>query len=179
MAEIIRRETSKEVEQPKKEFPKQFVMIKNFRGGLSVELQPYDFSTPPRTIQFKYDMESQYIPVKMALGVFVTPNALNQMIKGYFTFDNLQVLIEMAEQMDLFVPEEIKSPIVTLKEIRTALLKNDTKLIERMMFNASTKLIKDLIGTAQKVYPSLNNNVIEYIQKKYKVSIAPVNLKDE
>src|SRR5690554_3644921 len=95
----------KEVEQPmKKEYPKHFVMIKNYPGSLSVRLDTYDYSSPTRLIRFKWDQEQQNIPAKWAIGVFTTDSALRQLEKGYFTFSNLDVLIEMAEKEGFYVP---------------------------------------------------------------------------
>lgn len=156
--------------------PKQFVMIKNCEGGLVVPLEAYDFSTPRRRIAFKFNQDRQYIPVKWAVGVFVTPEATKQMEKGYFTFENLEVLIEMAEEMGYYVPDSIKEPKVTLKEIAKALRDSDIKELEKITSYLTPKIKRDLTKTAQKMYTTLNVSVIEFLEKKLQISLKPVSL---
>ena len=44
-----------------------------------------------------------------ALGVFVTPSALKQMELGYFTFENLDTLIKMAERLVFMYRTQLKT----------------------------------------------------------------------
>lgn len=43
---------------------KQFVMVKNTAGSLTVKLEAYDFSTPARSIKFRHDQDRNYINEK-------------------------------------------------------------------------------------------------------------------
>jgi hypothetical protein len=156
--------------------PSQFKMIKNYVGGLAVIINPYDFSIPARRIDFKFDQELQYLPAKFAIGVFVSDDALRQMEKGYFTFENLEILIKMAEDLGYYVPDSIKEPKITLKELKNLLKKGDVKEMEKTLLNASSKIIGDFITLAKKMYSELNVSVVQYIEKKYQVSLEPINL---
>ena len=159
-----------------KEKPKQFVMIKNCVGGLVVPLEAHDYSTPRRRIVFKFDQERHYIPLKWAVGTFVTDEAMKQMEKGYFTYENLGVLIEMAEEMGYYVPDPIKEPKVTLKEMRKALKDSDVKELERITNMLTPKIKRDLTETAQKMYDQLNMNVISFLESKLQVSLKSIRL---
>jgi hypothetical protein len=156
--------------------PTQFRMIKNYVGGLSVVLNPYDFAIPPRRIDFRFDQEVQYIPAKFAIGVFVSDGALKQMEKGYYTFENLETLIKMAEDLGYHVPDSIKEPKISLKDLKALLKKGDVKEMEKTLINASSKVIGDLVTLAKKMYSDLSVNTVQYIEKKYKVSLEPINL---
>ena len=158
------------------EKPKQFVMVKNCQGGLVVPLEAHDFSTPRRRIVFKFDQERQVIPLKWAVGVFVTDEAMKQMEKGYFTFENLQTLIEMAEEMGHFVPDPIKEPKVTLKEMQKALKNGNVKELEKITTIITPKIKRDLTKTVQKMYNSLNVTTIKFVEQKLGVSLEPVQL---
>ena len=164
--------------QGKVENPTQFVMIKNAVGGLTVWLEAHDFSTPARPIQFKFDQERNYIPAKWAIGVFVTPKALKQMELGYFTFENLDKIIEMAESLGYYVPDSIKEPKVTLKEIAQALRTGEKTLLDAITQNLTTKVRQDIIATAQKMYSALSNSTVEYLEKKLQASLKPVDLSE-
>lgn len=171
MAELVR----KTVEE-KKVYPNQFQMVKNFVGGMSIKLEPHDYSGPARRIRFKFNVDSQYVPTKYALGVFISDEASRLMEQGYFTFVNLSTLIEMAEELGYLVPDSIKEPKITLKEIRNIFKKSDVKELEKALLNANKKTIEDFISVAKNMYGSLNMSVIKFIEDKYKVSLAPVNL---
>lgn len=162
----------------KKNYPTQFVMIKNAVGGLVVKLESHDFSTPLRTINFKFDQERNYVTTKWALGVFVTPSALHQMELGYFTFENLDILIEMAEDFGYYIPNSIKEPQVTLKDIAKVLRSGEISELEKITSRLNTKLRNDLIASAQKMYSILNTNTISYLEKKLNISLKPVDLSE-
>lgn len=174
------QEIKTEVKQPQvqKVNPTQFVMIKNAEGALTVRLEPHDFSTPARNISFKFNQERNYIPAKFAIGVFVTPSAVHQMELGYFTFENLEVLIKMAEDMGYYVPDSIKSPKVSIKEIAKAIRSGEKQALENITKNLSTKVKSDIAATAQKMYDNLNINTIKFLEDKLKVSLKPVNLSE-
>ena len=156
----------------------QFAMIKNFVGGMAVTVEAYDFSAPARTLHFNFNQEKMYLPAKWALGVFVTPGALGQMEKGYFTFENLDELIKQAEDLGYYVPDSIKEPKVTLKEMKTALRSGDVKTVEKLVKNISGKNKTDLISLARAMYNNLNQSVIGYLEKELRVQLKPVNLSE-
>jgi len=153
-------------------------MIKNTEGGLTVVLEAYDFSVPARPIHFKHDQEKNYIPEKWAIGTFITPNAVRQMELGYFTFENLDVLIQKAEELGYYVPDSIKEPKVTLKEMKTALRSGDVKIVEKLVNGITGKNKTDLISLSRTMYSNLNQSVIEYLEKKLRVQLKPVDLSE-
>ena len=155
---------------------KQFVMVKNCEGGLVVNLESFDYSAPQMRVVFKHDEDKHYIPLKWAVGTFLTNGAKKQMEKGYFTYENLEVLIEMAEEMGYHVPPSIKEPKVTLKEIQKALKNSDIKELERITNVLTPKIKRDLTQTAQKMYNSLNMKVISFLEKKLQVSLESIKL---
>ena len=104
VTETINRSTSAD--------PKQFVLKKNVSGGLAVVLEAHDFSVPARKVVFNFNENINYVTTKYALGVFVTPSALRQLEKGYFTFEKLDTLIKMAEELGYYVPDSIKDPTI-------------------------------------------------------------------
>lgn len=156
----------------------QFAMVKNFVGGMAVTVEAYDFSAPARTINFNFNQEKMYLPVKWALGVFVTPGALRQMEKGYFTFENLDALIQMAEELGYYVPDSIREPKVTIKEMAKALRGSDMEFLKKITTNVSNKVKSDLTSTAQTMYSNLNQSVIQFLEKQLKVSLKPVDLSE-
>lgn len=138
----------------------------------------YDFSAPARKIRFDYDQDTTHVPTKWALGVFVTHNALKVMEKGYFYFENLELLIKMAEDAGIYVPDSIKEPKTTLKELKNLVLTNDVKSIEQKMFNADKKLIGDLVEIARKNIDRISVATADFIEKKYNVVLKPINLNE-
>lgn len=156
--------------------PKQFVMIKNATGGLTVRTEAYDFSVPARDIVFKFDQERNYVNTVYALGIFITPSALKQMELGYFTFENLGILIKMADDLGIYVPDSIKEPQVTLKDIAKALRSGEKADLDKLTQGMTKKVRGDIIATAQKMFPSLQQGVVSYLEKKLGVSLEPINL---
>jgi hypothetical protein len=164
MTQYIRKDTNEQEEV--KEFPKTFVMNKNCRGYLTVVLDTFDYSAPSRELMFSFDQDTMYVPWKWALGVFVTRSAEKMMVNGFFTFEKLELLIEMAEYEGLFVSDSIKQPKVTTKELRKLVMKNDVDGLKQKMFNANSKTINDLVGLAKKAYDKLNillRKLIKYL----------------
>jgi hypothetical protein len=172
MPEITRQE-----KQEKKIYPKQFKMIKNFRGSFSTVLEPFDYTAPARKITFKHADESQSIPAKYALGVFNNNIAMKQIEKGYFTFENLEILLQMAEEEGLFVPTSLfTQKVYTFREIKEILASGDISKVEKLLDNASLKTLSDVKAFTTKMYATLNMSVIAFLEKIYKVSLAPINL---
>jgi len=156
--------------------PQSFVMVKNVEGALAVNLDAHDFSTPTRTIHFRFNQDTQHIPLKWAVGTFVSTGALQQMESGYFTFENLQELIKVAEEMGYYVPDSIKEPQVNIKDIRKALIDDNRKVLEKFFLNMSTKTRADMLSIARSLYSKLNTGSIEYLEGKLGVSLKPVDL---
>ncbi|RLI44732.1 hypothetical protein DRO61_11780, partial [Candidatus Bathyarchaeota archaeon] len=155
---------------------KRFTMVKNYVGALAVSLEAEDFSTPPRLILFKFNEDEKRIPVKWAIGVMVSDGALQQMEKGYFTFKELDKYIAMAEEMGHYVPESIKEPKVTVKEMKKALKTNNVAELKKIIPGLSKKSKMDLITLGQGRYNHLNMEVISLIEKELGVSLKSVDL---
>lgn len=168
----------KEKETQEKKVPQSFAMVKNVSGALTVNLEAHDFSTPARAIRFRFNQEKQQIPLKWAVGTFVSTSALLQMERGYFTFENLEELIKVAEEMGHYVPDSIKEPQFEIKDIRKALLDDNRKALDRITQNMSSKTKADLLSLSRKYYKKLNAGTIEYLEKKLAVSIKPIDLSD-
>jgi hypothetical protein len=172
MPEITRQE-----KQDKKAYPKQFKMVKNFRGSFSTVLEPYDYSAPARKVSFVHSDESQMVPAKYALGAFVNNIAMKQMEKGYFTFENLEILLQMAEEEGLMVPDSLfKQKVYTFREIKEILASGDVSKVEKLVTNASPKTLSDTKSFAIKMYGGLNMSVIAFLEKFFKVHLAPISL---
>ena len=163
----------------KKVKPNHFAMIKNFDGNLAVELQPEDYVGLPRVFRIKFNQEKQMIPVKWAIGVFISPEALRQMELGYFTFENLEELIKMAEEMGHYVPDSIKEPKISVKDIKKALRAGDRKGIERILLNATTKVRNDVITAARGMYGKLNQETVSFLENKLRVSLTVIDTNAE
>lgn len=97
---------------------------------------------------------------------------------GYFTFENLDALIQMAEDLGYYVPDSIREPKVTIKEIAKALRSSDLEFLKKITTNAGNKIRNDLISTAQTMYSNLNQSVIQFLEKQLKVSLKPVDLSE-
>ena len=162
----------------KGEEPKQFVLVKNCVGSITIVLEAHDFSVPARRISINYDQDRAYIMTRHALGVFVTPSALKQMEEGYFTFENLDTLIEMAEDRGYYVPDSIKEPHVSLKEIASILREGNEKHVKELIGKLNTKLAKDVATAARNLYPQLNQLTIKLLEDALQVSLAPVDLSE-
>jgi hypothetical protein len=98
------------------------------------------------------------------------------MESGYFTFENLQELIKVAEEMGYYVPDSIKEPQVNIKDIRKALIDDNRKVLEKFFLNMSTKTRADMLSIARSLYSKLNTGSIEYLEGKLGVSLKPVDL---
>lgn len=166
------------VPKPKAGAPTQFVMIKNFAGGLGVFLETWDYSLPGRKISIKFNDERAYVGVKHALGVFTTPAALRQMELGYFTFENLDTLISMAEDLGLHVPSSIKEPPITLDKIAKILRAGDKAALELLTSNLTSKLRDDIIVIGTQLYDKLQHGTIDFIERKVGASLKPIKLGD-
>lgn len=157
---------------------KQFVMVKNTAGSLTVKLEAYDFSTPARSIKFRHDQDRNYINEKWAIGVFVTPSALRQLELGYFTFEKLNVLIEKAEELGYYVPDSIKEPVITLKEMKTILRSGNINEVEKLLLNISGKNKVDFISMARSMYGDLKLDMVDFLESKLRVQLKPINLSE-
>lgn len=175
--EVAVEEKVEEMAKPK---PKRqnFKMIKIFPGAIGVVLEAYDFSTPARHFSFPYDMDYKVIPVKWAVGTFVSDSALRQMELGQFTFENLDELIEMAEELGQYVPDSIKEPKITTKEIKMAVKSNDLKQVEALYSRLNPTTRQTLLAVGRKFYKGLKVEIINSIQTFLGVSLQTVNLDD-
>ena len=171
-------EMANERVEPPKPRPVNFKMVKIFPGAMGVTLEAYDFSTPPRPFNFPYDMEYKVIPLKWAVGVFVSDNALRQMELGQFTFENLDTLIEMAEELGQYVPDSIKEPKITTKDIKQAVKSNDVQKVEALYSRLNPTTRQTLLAVGRKFYNGLKVEVINSIEKFLGVSLQTVNLDD-
>jgi len=158
--------------------PKNFKMVKIFPGAVGVSLEAYDFSTPPRPFDFAYDTDYKIIPLKWAVGVFVTDSAIKQMELGIFTFEDLDTLIEMAEELGQYVPDSIKEPQVTKKEIKKIVRSNDVKAIELLFMRLNSTTRQTLLAVARDYYSSLTAGTIDAIEKNLGAPLQIVNLED-
>lgn len=174
MTQFVRKDPSKEEEV--KNYPQNFTMVKNYRGAISVFLEPFDLSAPGRLINMKYNKEFQVVPTKWALGVFTTDGATIQLDKGYITFQDLDLLIELAESEGLYVPDSIKDPKITIRQMQKTLIKNDVDAIKKLMVHASKKTIRDFIAAAKEVRSRLTYDTIAYLQKTYGAILDDINL---
>lgn len=157
--------------------PKQFTMVKNVEGGLIVRVESYDFSVPARAVKFAFNQEKAYLRDIYALGVFVTPEALKQMELGYFTFENLDTLIKMAEDRGFYVPDQIKKPVVSKKDIVRTLEEGNLEIIEKYL-RSSQKIRDDISIIARNMYGRLQGKTIAFLEEKLRVSLKPVDLND-
>ena len=162
--------------QPVRRPKNQYVMVKNYVGGLSVGIDPHDFSMPTRKFNFEHNVDRIYIPAKFALGVFVTPSALKILEEGYITFEGMKDLIQEAEDLGYYVPESVKNPKVTHKEIRALLRAGDVNKMKTILLNATKKTEQDFIDIAKQLYSNLSMNVVHFLEKEYKVSLKPIDL---
>lgn len=174
MTQFVRKE--QEQAEEVKEYPRNFTMVKNYRGTISVFLEPFDLSAPGRLIIIKHDKQFQVVPTKWALGVFTTDGATTQLEKGYITFENFDLLIELAESEGLYVPDSIKNPKVTIKQMEKLLLKNDIENIDKLLERATKKTILDFIATAKDLKSRLNYATVTYIKNKFNVTLDDINL---
>ncbi len=165
------------VEAPKKR-PAQMELVKNFDGRLTVTLNAHDFSTPPINIKFDHLQEKRYVPAKYALGVFNTPGALKQFGKGYFTFSDMETLLEWAEELGYYVDEMVRERKITAREIKEALRAGDLKPMKEILELGDAKVLKDVVSHARKGYNELNVSMIKLIEGKLNVSLTPVDLSE-
>lgn len=162
--------------KPRVEDPKQFVLVKNCVGSITVVLEAHDFAVPARRIRLKHNQEKAYIMTRHALGVFVTPDALQQMEDGYFTFENLDTLIKMAEEKGYYVPDSIKEPQVSIKEIADILREGNEAKVKKLVESLNSKLVNDITSAGRDLYPRLNQITISILEDALKTSLAPVDL---
>jgi len=155
---------------------KRFTMVKNFGGGLAVLLESEDYSVPARKIVFGYQEEEKQIPVKWAIGTFVSDSAMKQLKLGYFTFKELDELIAMAEDMGHYVPDYVRAPEVTIRELRKIIRSGNLGELKRVFPGLSKKDKTDLVAMGQKLYNNLNMSIISYIESELKVSLTTINL---
>lgn len=158
--------------------PTQFVLVKNCVGSITIVLESYDFGVPARSLRLDHKQSTAYVMTRHALGVFVTPNALQQMEQGYFTFENLAELIKMAEEKGFYVPDSIKEPQVSLKEIADILREGDEKKVTGLVANLNSKLANDIASAGRDLYPRLNQLTINILEKALKTSLASVDLSE-
>ena len=75
------------------------------------------------------------------------------MEKGYFYFENLELLIKMAEDAGIYVPDSIKEPKNYIKRIKKSLcLLMMLKVLNKKCLMLIKKLIGDLVEIARKKY---------------------------
>lgn len=173
MTQFVKKELAEELQ---KEYPRNFTIVKNRRGGLAFQLQPFDYSAPERLIFMKWDKEFEVLPTKWILGIFTNEGPLRQLERGYFTVQNLDLLIELAESEGLYVPDSIKEPKITIKQMEKALIKGDIALIKTLMALATKKDIQDFVDAARRVITRMNYETVAWVQNTYKVSLATINL---
>lgn len=174
MAEYVRK-NSATPEKDKKKERTFFKMIKTIDGHLVVEVDYNDFSGPKTRLDFKWNEPHKIIPVKLALGVFVTGDALNMMRKGLFTFEDVDILVEMAEDLGYYIPEDLFKYKYSDKDIRTILVTNRIEEVEKLFINADATVKRNILSAANVVFKELTHSTISFLEEKLGVAVNPIN----
>lgn len=141
---------------------KTYSFVKNVRGSLSFPLYNYDM-TVKRGFTIAHNITKIVVPHQFALGLFVTPSALQQFKNGYFTIENFKDLVKDAMEKGLCAEEEYPD-IASLIEIEQMVTTNNTVKIRKLLSKKNPIEISNLISFAKEHYGKLNQtnkNLIE------------------
>ena len=73
---------------------------------------------------------------------------------------------------------QLKIPQLTLYQIADALRSGKKEDLDAITTNLSTKVRADIIAAAHEMYTVLQQGTIAYLEKKLRVSLKPVNLRE-
>ena len=141
---------------------KTYSFVKNVRGSLSFPLYNYDM-TVKRGFTIAHNVNKIVVPHQFALGLFVTPSALQQLKMGYFTIENFNDLVKEAIEKGLCAEEDYPD-IASLVEIKQMVTTNNTYKIKKLLSKHNSVEISNLISFAKEHYGKLNQtnkNLIE------------------
>lgn len=85
---------------------KVYTFVKNTIGSLYFSLESYDNMLPKRDFVINAKAKKIIVPHTYALGLFVSPQALNQFNKGYFKIEKVDELFKEGSEIGLCSYEE-------------------------------------------------------------------------
>ena len=141
---------------------KTYSFVKNVRGSLAINLYTFDMSIT-RQFSIPYNVSKIVVPHSFALGLFVSPEALNMLKNGFFTVENFDSLVKEAIEKGLCASEDYPQ-IASLIQIEQMVLSNNTVKIRKLIANKNAVEISNLVSIAKEHYGKLNQtnkNLIE------------------
>lgn len=141
---------------------KTYSFVKNVSGSLAMNLYTFDMSIS-RKFVIPYNVSKIVVPHNFALGLFVSPDALDMFKQGFFTVENFDNLAKEAIEKGLCASEDYPT-IASLIQIEQMVLTNNTVKIKKLLSNKNSVEINNLINFAREHYGKLNQtnkNLIE------------------
>lgn len=141
---------------------KTYSFVKNVRGSLAIDLYTFDMSIK-RQFSIPYNISKVVVPYNFALGLFVSPEALNMLSMGFFTVEDFDTLVKEAIEKGLCASEDYPQ-IASLIQVEQMILTNNTVKIKKLLANKNAVEIGNLINFAREHYGKLNQtnkNLIE------------------
>ena len=84
-----------------------FILTKTIPGQVYFDLSPIDNSDQHRVIRLTNEAPTARLPKNWALGVFLNPTAFKMFEKGLFTFNDLDTVLQLAQDEQVYFGEEL------------------------------------------------------------------------
>lgn len=146
--------------------PRTFTFVKNVKGALYVDLETYDMMGAPKTFVFGPTIEKLVIPYPYALGLFVSPAALNMYRNGIFLIENESELYKAGVEQG-FVAREERPEVTRLVDIENAIKGNKIKVLKDLIKKGTNDpiLVDNVLTCAREYFDGLSNEMVDLIQE--------------
>lgn len=150
-----------------------FILTKTIPGQIYFDLSPIDNSDQHRVIKLTNEAPTARLPKNWALGVFLNPTAFKMFEKGLFTFNELDTVMQLAQDEQVYFGEELDfapAPLSIEKDILEALLSGKKDQINAFMTTSTDK--QRVLTVANDNIQQLTKGVISFLEKELGVQLV-------
>lgn len=142
---------------------KAYTFVKNIAGQLRISLETYNMQNAMQDFVIPAGVEKVIVPYQYALGLFVSPSALNQYRAGYFTVEDIESLVADAREYGLVAAQEEKT-VLTIKEVAVLLQENNIKQIESLIQRRNPVELANLFTLVRENYDKVPAGILTKIE---------------
>jgi hypothetical protein len=145
--------------------PRTFTFVKNVKGSLYIDLETFDMMGATKTFVFGPTIDKLIIPYPYALGLFVSPSALDMYRNGIFTIENDAELYKAGVEQG-FVAREERPDVTRLVDIEAAIKGNKVRALKDIIAKGENDpvVVNNVVYCAREFFDSLSNEMVELIQ---------------
>lgn len=149
-----------------------YEIVKNFKGGLALDLPAFDASLNNRIINIPWDVKKVRVPRAYALGIFTDGTLQRMYEEGYFSIEPAADFKKDVEEV--FAPVQNRVEIADEKLILDYLVKGNRVAIKKLIEQGDVN--KDnVILVARENVGSLSTTMVKDLEKMLSIELLVEN----